>query len=116
MGSHTVIKKLGTRRYRRLSSNLDDALRRRDFDRAARYGASISAVASSNDVVGILLSAVEAYKTGKAKDWVPPSSEIAKTGVKRAKDVDKVTLASGRQATITSAISEAAERAKKRRS
>lgn len=113
MGSHTVIKKLGTRRYRKLSSRLDTALQTGKFEQAARYSASISAVASSDDALAILISAAQAYKEGKSKGWTPPSSEIVATGMKRAKEVSKVSIAPRRQGMVKTALSEAAERAKR---
>jgi len=115
MGSHTLQKKLGTRRYRTLSSKLDSALASSKFEEAAKYSTSISAIASSNDAVGILLAAAQAYKQGKSKDWRPSGSEIADAGIKQAKQRFKVTLTPSREGIIKGALSEALDRAKPKR-
>lgn len=112
MGSQTLQKKLGTRRYRRVSLRLDHALWKKQFDEAGKYSAQIAAVASSSDTLAILTSAAQAYKEGKDKNWTKSSSEIAGSGIVRAAEISKVKLTPQRKDIVKAALSEAVERAK----
>lgn len=115
MGSHTVEKRLGTRRYRKLTSRLDESLLRRKFDEAAKIGASIAALSASSDALAILLSAAQTFKEGEVKHWAPEASRIAEAGVERAQEVSKVKLSPRTQGVVKSALTEAAERTKSKR-
>jgi hypothetical protein len=114
LGSHTLRKKLGARRYRKVSSGLTTALRTGKFEQAAKYGASISALVSAKDAFAILVSATHAYKEGKESNWTASSADIARTGIKRAAQLYKAKLAPSKQQVVQNALSEAAERAKSR--
>jgi len=112
LGSQTLRKKLGTRRYRRVSLRLDHALWKKQFDDVGKYSAQIAAVASSSDTLAILTSAAQAYKEGKEENWTKSSSEIAGSGIVRAAEISKVKLTPQRKDLVKTALSEAVERVK----